>query len=735
MGIKNFQPRLYQQTIFATCTKHNTLVALPTGLGKTAICAMLAAHRLSLYPQSKIIVLAPTRPLIDQHYKTFENYLDVPNFNEKSEVLSGTTEPGKRTQEWTEKQLVFATPQTLQNDLISGKANLRDVSLLCFDEAHRAVGDYSYVYIAKQYMKQGKFPRILALTASPGSDMEQIKELIANLFIEKIEVRTDKDKDVEPYIQEVTTEWVEVELPPELRIIHKYLLSCLKSKIEELKKYGYAKEARHFSRSELLGMQAQLQGLLAQGDKSFEVLKSLSVAAEAMKVEHALELVETQGISPLLEYFGVLFEQSRLKKSKAVQNLVQDINFKTAYMKAQGFSSEHEHPKLVKLRQVVQKEIDNNPGVKMIVFSHYRDMASRIFDELVLVDGAKPAVFVGQTKKKGDGMSQKEQIRVLDEFREGNYNILISTSVGEEGLDIPQVDLVVFYEPVPSAIRKIQRQGRTGRLEKGRVIVLITKDTRDVGYRWSAHHKEGRMYRSIKQIKDDLGQVNVQMPKLTDFMSNEEKMKIYVDTREKGSKKIEILADEGFLVELKRLDTADYVLSKDVGVEFKTIQDFADSIVDGRLLSQLRELKKNYPKPLIIVEGEQDLYSARNLNPNAIKGMLATIVSSYNIPILFTKNEKETAQFLAMIARREQEEKKDFSPHSQKPKTQREIQEYVVSSLPNVGGSLSRELLRQFKTIKAIVNASEEELKKVENMGDKKAKQIKELVEKDYLEG
>ncbi|MBW3017102.1 DEAD/DEAH box helicase, partial [Candidatus Woesearchaeota archaeon] len=486
MGIKNFKPRLYQQTIFATCSRHNTLVALPTGLGKTAICTMLAAHRLSLYPKSKIIVLAPTRPLIDQHRTTFEKMLDVENYSELSEVLSGFTEPDKRKLLWSEKQIFFSTPQTLQNDIISGKADLSDVSMICFDEAHRAVGDYSYVYIAKQYLKQAKYPRILALTASPGSDKEKIKEIVSNLFIEKIEVRTDKDKDVAPYVQEVHTEWVEVDLPPELKIVHKYLLHCIKTKIADLKKYNIVHNIRHYSRQELLQLQASLQSMIAQGEKSFEVLKSVSLSAEALKAEHALELIETQGLSPLLDYFETIFEQSRQRKTKAVQNLVSDVNFKTAYLKAKQFSEDIEHPKLAKLRQIIQNEIDNNPDVKMIVFSHFRDMASRISKEIALVENAKAAVFVGQAKKKGQGMSQKQQISVLEDFRQGNYNILISTSVGEEGLDIPQVDIVIFYEPVPSAIRKIQRQGRTGRMEKGRVIILVTRDTRDVGYRWSS---------------------------------------------------------------------------------------------------------------------------------------------------------------------------------------------------------------------------------------------------------
>ncbi|MBW2995493.1 DEAD/DEAH box helicase, partial [Candidatus Woesearchaeota archaeon] len=340
------------------------------------------------------------------------------------------------------------------------------------------------------------------------------------------------------------------------------------------------------------------------------------------------------------------------------------------------------------------------------------------------------SIFVGQAKKKGAGMSQKKQIEILDGFRQGEFNVLISTSVGEEGLDIPQVDLVIFYEPVPSAIRKIQRRGRTGRLEKGRVVVLIAKDTRDVGYKWSAHHKEKRMYRNLKSLKDDI--IPEQTVTLDKFVPDTQ-LKIFADTREKGSKIIETLSDEGLLVDLKRMDVGDYILSKNVAVEFKTKKDFVDSLIDGRLLEQIKQLKKAYPKPLIIVEGEEDIYSIRNIHPNAIRGLLATIAVSYSIPIIFTKDNEDTAHLLTIIAKREQEESgKDFSPHSIKPKSDRELQEYIISSLPNVGGALAKDLLKNFKTIKNIVNADEKELQQVEKVGNKKAKEIKRIMNKEY---
>jgi ERCC4-related helicase len=729
MGIKNFKPRLYQQTIFGTASQFHTLVALPTGLGKTAISVMLASQRLKQYPESKIVILAPTRPLIDQHKTSFENYLELES--EKLQVLSGSVTPEERAKLWEQGVIFFCTPQTLQNDVISGRISLKNVSMLCFDEAHRAIGDYSYVFVAKQYLKQAEFPRILALTASPGSDMSKIKEIVANLFIEKIEVRTDKDQDVAPYIQEVDTEWIEVELPDEFKLIHKYLSMCYKTKLDEIRQLGYLTDnPKFFTKKDLLIFQGQMHASIAKGERDFSMLRAVSLAAEAIKVEHALELIETQGLSPLMDYFESVFESSKTSKVKATQNLVKDVNFRTAYLKSKMFTDNIEHPKIAKLRSIVQNQVDNNPDVKILVFSHYRDMARKLSQELSTLQNVKCSTFVGQAKKKGEGMSQKEQLRILDCFRAGEYNVLISTSVGEEGLDIPQVDIVIFYEPVPSEIRKIQRQGRTGRLEKGRVIILVAKDTRDVGYKWAAYHKEKRMHKNLASLKQD---VIPDRPITLDKFIPEQTLKVYADTREKGSKIIELLSEDGFFIELKRLDVGDYILSKDVGVEFKTRQDFVDSLIDGRLLEQIKSLKKTYQKPLIVVEGTEDIYGMRNIHPNAIRGLMATIALSYGIPILFTTDSKDTAELLSIIAKREQETgDKEFSPHSTKPKTDKEIQEYVVSSLPNVGGALAKDLLRRFKTIKTIINATEDELQEVANLGKKKASDIKRISEKEY---
>ena len=230
--IKNFEPRLYQETILSTCVEKNTLVVLPTGLGKTNIFLMLAAHRLKLYPQSKILFIGPTRPLIDQYFSVFQKHFEIDE--EKMAVFTGYVKPDKRAELWKTSQIIFSTPQGLENDIINGRIDLSSVSLLGFDEAHRAVGDYAYVWVAQQYQKIAQYPRIIGLTASPGSDLAKIEEVCKSLFIEDIEVRTDKDSDVAQYVQEVEIDWVKVTLPTAFDSILRYLKTFLKDIIMKI---------------------------------------------------------------------------------------------------------------------------------------------------------------------------------------------------------------------------------------------------------------------------------------------------------------------------------------------------------------------------------------------------------------------------------------------------------------------------------------------------------------------
>jgi len=731
--IKDFKPRLYQESILNTAISKNTLVVLPTGLGKTNVFLMLAAYRLKMYPNSKILFVGPTKPLIDQYLAVFKKHFDIKE--DKLAVFTGMVKPEKRAELWKTSKIIFSTPQGLENDIISKRINLEEVSLLGVDEAHRAVGDYAYVFVAKQYHKLAKYGKILALTASPGSDMDKIKEVCQNLYIEDIEVRTQEDPDVKPYVQDMEIDWIDVELSPVFFDIQKYLRLCLKERLEKLKKWGVLQRANlsFVGKKDLLALQGKLHGDISRGKKDPVMWSAISILAEVMKVYHAVELLETQGVVPLHKYLKGLYEESFKTKVKAVRNLVADANFKSALIKTEKlFEEKVEHPKLIELQNIIKKEFSENKDVKIMVFNQYRDNAVDIKDKLNSIEGIKTEIFVGQTKRGETGYTQKQQKEVLDKFREGVFNIIVATSIGEEGLDIPKVDLVIFYEPIPSAIRTIQRRGRTGRQEKGRVIILMAKKTRDEGYRWSAHHKEKRMYRNLDTLKKKIfGSFVKKEKKLDSFM---EKVKIFADHREKGSGVIKGLLDLDVDLKLEQLGNADYVLSSRCGVEFKTVSDFVESIIDGRLLEQIKYLKKDFEKPLIIIEGAEDIYSIRKVHKNAIQGMLATIAISYGIPIIQTKTQSETASLLFNIARREQDKiTKEFDPHSErKPLTLKEQQEYIVSSFPGIGPTLSKPLLKKFKTIKKIVNAKKEQLEKVEKIGSKKAEDIRKVLDGEY---
>jgi len=724
-----FTPRRYQEAILASAAQQNTLVVLPTGMGKTAIAAMLAAHRLDKYANSKILFLAPTRPLVQQHLDTFKNMFDFPD--ESFALFTGHVTPTKRVKLWEQATFIFSTPQGMENDVISRKVDLKDVSLLVFDEAHRAVGDYAYVYLAENYHEHGLHERILGLTASPGSDEETIKEVCDHLFVEDIEVRSQEDPDVREYVQELDITFKNVPLSESLTKARDYLKQCYEHKLAGARELGVL-TSTDLNKTGLLKAQSALHAKMAQGDKSYEVLKTISLLAEALKVQHALELCETQTISALVSYLQSLQQQATKSKTKAVQNLVKDPDFKSALMVAERLlETGEEHPKLTALQSLVTQELIDDAEKKIIIFTQFRDTANVIKQRLGAIASAE--IFVGQAKKNGTGLSQKEQQAVLQRFREADFQVLIATSVAEEGLDIPAVDTVVFYEPIPSAIRTVQRRGRTARHDSGKMYMLIAKGTRDEGYRWSAHHKEKRMYRTLAKMKKNFTPTTrTEQPTLQSYAEPQQGVTITVDHREKGSATMKALLAQHAKLDLAQLPVGDYRIGEDIVVEYKNVRDFVDSIVDGRLLGQLAELRTTY-KPLLIIEGMEDLYAQRKINPAAIRGMLATIVTSYHIPLLRTVSPADTAGVLLALAKREaKKEDGTRHPHTAKPWTLQEQQEYVIASLPGIGPKLAKPLLEKFGSVSKVLNASLEELQEVELIGRKKAEAIKELLDAKY---
>ncbi len=729
--LKNFKPREYQDSIFKTTTSGNTLVVLPTGLGKTAIAVMLVIHRLKLYPKSKIVFFAPTKPLVDQHINTFKALIDLPE--EDFAMFTGTVRPEKRLELWKKAKVIFSTPQGFENDIISNKLSFKDVSLVVFDECHRAVKDYSYVYLASEYYKQADNQKILALTASPGSDNETVMGVLENLFIDKIEFRETNSPDVKPYIKETVVEQIKLELPIELRKLRTTLQDCFKSKLIAVKQFGYLSgNPSSYNKSSLLKLQAALYAKMKE-DKSFEIMKAVSLLAEAGKIQHAVELVETQSLFSVNTYLKKLEQESLTAKTKAVKNLVKDPNFRLAKILSEKLLNMGiEHPKLGKLQSLMWLYTEANKESKIIIFTQFRDSAIRIKEFLEKVNVCSE-LFFGQAKKNGIGHSQKKQKQIIEDFKNNKFPVLIATSVAEEGLDIPSVNLVIFYEAIPSAIRTVQRRGRTGRHDRGRIITLITKNTRDEAFKWVSYHKEKRMYRIIEDVKKKFTLKVKPKKTLLSFSKELSGLKIYVDYREKGSKVLKELSNKGVLINLDTLNVGDFLLSDRTVVEFKLVEDFVSSIIDKRLFEQATKLKRLYENKIIIIQGDKDLYAVRRIHPNAIRGALASLLLNFGISVIYSKDAEETAELLIALAKREQNDNsRKFIMHSSKPLTIKQQQEFVVSSFPGIGSTLNLPLLKYFNSLKEIVNADEKELMKIDLVGKIKAKRLFELFNTKY---
>ncbi len=457
---------------------------------------------------------------------------------------------------------------------------------------------------------------------------------------------------------------------------------------------------------------------------------AVSVLTAVINIMHSLELLETQGIITLDKYF----ERLRKKRTKAAKSLLMDENFKRAISLTKiARNNEVEHPKLPKLVEILNRELKNNKDSRIIVFTQFRDTVDNIFEKCV-ENNIRAVKFFGQAAKEGEkGLTQKKQKEVIKAFKMGVYDVLISTSVAEEGIDIPAVDLVILYEPVPSEIRMIQRRGRTGRKNKGKMYILITKGTRDEAYYWTSINKEKRMKKQLSnRVKRNIAPKEIVKVIPREGEDGEIRPLIYADSREGNSKVLRELDKLNVEIDVKSLAVADYQVSDEVAIERKTAKDFISSIIDKRLYKQAKELVENFRKPVIIIEGN-DLYSSL-IHPNAIRGALASLAVDFGIPIIPTRSEEDTAAMITRIAIREQmhEQSPIQIRTEKKPLTLYEQQLYIVESLPNIGPVTAKKLLEEFGSVKEIINASVSDLKTIEGIGDKIAKKIVDVVDSGF---
>ena len=212
-------------------------------------------------------------------------------------------------------------------------------------------------------------------------------------------------------------------------------------------------------------------------------------------------------------------------------------------------------------------------------------------------------------------------------------------------------------------------------------------------------------------------------------------LKIIVDHRENKGRLPRLLYEQNIITETKTLEVGDFIISDDCVVELKKVPDFVNSLVDGRLFSQAKELRENFQKPLYIIEGElREIFGVRNVHPNAIRAAMLSLTLDYQIPFLFSHDTEETVNLLISLAKREQvEHNKEVSLRgSKRAWTLEEQQQFLIEGLPLIGPKLAKNLLKEFKSPIKLLNALEEDLIKIDKLGPKKAKIIRELLD---LEG
>ena len=457
----SIEMREYQVNLAAQAVSENCIVVLPTGLGKTAVALHVIAEYLSK-GAGGILLLAPTKVLVNQHFEFLQNNLTLDDIS----LITGADPIPKRRKLWN-NSIICATPEIARNDMNRGITFSENFSLVIFDEVHRTIGDYAYSGIAQKF--EGTSTRLVGMTATLPSEKEKATEILTRLRISSVAQRTEESPDVKPYTQETNTEWVKVNLPPDLKAIQTLLKMALDERYDTLKGNGIALAGPH-SLSALLRVR---QYVLGKDRRSAKPLFT------AIRIHYALSMLEVHGITPFLKYC----KRAQAKKGAGIRELFEfDPNFTRAVHLARAAQAKGvEHSKIQKLHEILQ-----SVSGKTLIFTSYRDSVELIHSQLTSL-GVSAGILIGKSGETG--LKQNRQVEIVRQFRDGLFQVLVATRVGEEGLDIAEVNQVIFYDNVPSSIRFVQRRGRTGRKDTGKLIVLIAKDTIDETYYWVGQRK------------------------------------------------------------------------------------------------------------------------------------------------------------------------------------------------------------------------------------------------------
>ncbi|XP_041121529.1 Fanconi anemia group M protein isoform X2 [Polyodon spathula] len=518
----NYPVRDYQFSISQAALFQNTLVCLPTGLGKTFIAAVVMYNFYRWYPSGKIVFLAPTKPLVAQQIEACYKVMGIPQ--EHMAEMTGSTQALSRRELWSQRRVFFLTPQVMVNDLSREACPAVQIKCVVFDEAHKALGNHAYCQVVRELGNHTRQFRVLALSATPGSDARAVQQVISNLLVSHIELRSEECPDIQAYSHQRSVEKFVVPLGEGLKAHQNKYLQVLevfagrlvrlnvlpRRDIHNLTKYQLVLAREQFRNNPHPHIAVAQKGTV-EGD-----------FALCISLYHGYELLLQMGIRSLFLFMqgimdgtkGMTRARNELSRNPDFMGLYQQME--AMFVDSSGASATradrpfvYSHPKLRKLEEVVVehfqcwslREGQPCPGgvTRVMIFSSFRESVQEIAE---MLSRHQPLIqvmtFMGQSSagKGVRGFTQKEQLEVVKRFREGGYNTLVSTCVGEEGLDIGELDLIVCFDAQKSPIRLVQRMGRTGRKRQGRIVVILAEGREERTYNQSQSNKRS-IYKTI----------------------------------------------------------------------------------------------------------------------------------------------------------------------------------------------------------------------------------------------
>ena len=483
--------REYQRELAAPGIQgKNCIIVAPTGTGKTLVACMIISANLKRHGGRKVIFLANTNPLaVQQKQKLSDQIKGV-----KVMCLTGETSDALAlTSLLKVNDIVVCTPQILLNDLTRKTTSLENISLIIFDECHRCKGQSPYAAVMIEYLKKKlrhkvmRLPQIVGLTASPGAGDSRKPDLHKTIeHLKKLGSLMDSDvgyvtvkKNITELHQYTNKTQVSV-VPMHGRISNDDFQILLYKYVTKLNKFVQAVTGKSTSHC-----------YTDQGYINFlsECLQESKLRSEDPEKERSIRsiLEHLQYYIKILHYYSDYEFEDSLSLKHKLRNPSPDkiipvekqlLELLHDFEKEASSVSSTANPKLLQLKKLLLDSFQHNTDTKAMIFVTEVESAYKMkewIERQVELKDIHPGIVIGQGHDSLK-MSQAEQEYNIKCFREGKLNLLVATSVLEEGIDVPACNLVVRYQHVTNEISLVQSKGRA-RATGSKCYAIIGKGT------------------------------------------------------------------------------------------------------------------------------------------------------------------------------------------------------------------------------------------------------------------